>query len=219
PASITPRLFFQFLSICLRHLRRANRLSRRLCEPGMASSGQARERSATSGRARPPGAPQAQDQTASDARERLIAFLESPTSYPHSPAEVRSLQTHISWVFIASPFVFKLKKPVNLGFLDFSTLEERRHFCWREVELNRRICPEIYLDVVPIYKTSSGFSFQAQGEIAEYGVKMRELSHSWFLSELLEKNLVGENEINRVISTLHRFYQSETPSAEVEIWG
>jgi aminoglycoside phosphotransferase family enzyme/predicted kinase len=152
-------------------------------------------------------------------QERLIAFLESPKSYPHSPAEVRSLQTHISWVFIASPFVFKVKKPVNLGFLDFSTLEKRRHFCQRELELNRRLAPEIYLGVVPIYKTVSGFSFNAGGEIAEYCVKMRELPHGWFLSELLAKGLVRETEINRVISRLHRFYESETPTLEIEQWG
>ena len=122
-------------------------------------------------------------------------------------------------MFIASPFVFKVKKPVNLGFLDFSALEKRQHFCQREIELNRRFCPEIYLGVVPIYITASGFSFEAQGEIVEYAVKMRELPHGWFLSELLEKNLVAEKEINRVISTLHRFYQSETPTTEIEHWG
>jgi uncharacterized protein len=149
----------------------------------------------------------------------LIAFLESPASYPHGPAEVRAIQTHISWVFVASPFVFKVKKPVNLGFLDFSTLEKRQHFCQREIELNRRLCPEIYLGVVPIHTTASGFSFEAQGEIAEYAVKVRELPHGWFLSELLEKNLVAEKEINRVIFTLHRFYQSETPTPEIEQWG
>jgi uncharacterized protein len=132
---------------------------------------------------------------------------------------VRSLQTHISWVFIASPFVFKVKKPVNLGFVDFSTLEKRRYFCQREIELNRRLCPAIYLDPVPIYETDSGFSFKPPGDIAEYAVKMKELPHGWFLSELLEKNLVAEKEINRVISTLHRFYQSETPTPEIEQWG
>ncbi len=68
-------------------------------------------------------------------------------------------------MFIASPFVFKVKKPVNLGFVDFSTLERRRHFCQREVDLNRRLCPEIYLGVVPIYKTASGFSFNAEGGV------------------------------------------------------
>jgi aminoglycoside phosphotransferase family enzyme/predicted kinase len=174
-------------------------------------------RSKSNGRARPQparsggGAPQTQEQ--------LIAFLESPASHPHGPAEVRAIQTHISWVFIASPFVFKVKKPVNLGFLDFSTPEKRQHFCQREVELNRRLCPEIYLDVVPVYKAASGFSFEAQGEIAEYAVKMKELPHGWFLSELLGKNLVGEKEIDRVISTLHSFYQSETPTPEIEQWG
>jgi aminoglycoside phosphotransferase family enzyme/predicted kinase len=204
----------------------------------MASSGQARDRSTSGGRARQQparrggGAPQAQDQTASGAQERLIAFLESPKSYPHNPAGVRSLQTHISWVFIASPLVFKVKKPVNLGFLDFSTLEKRRYFCQRELELNRRLAPQVYLGVVPIYKTASGFSFSAGGEIAppatpsrsdagvaDYSVKMRELPSGWFLSELLAKGLVGETEINRVISTLRRFYESESPTPEIAEWG
>ena len=78
------------------------------------------------------------------------------------------IQTHISWVFIAPPFVYKVKKPVNLGFLDFSTLEKRRHFCQqREVELNRRLCPETYLGVIPIYnKSGANFAFAAEGEIA-----------------------------------------------------
>ena len=154
-----------------------------------------------------------------DTQEQLIAFLESPASYPHRPAEVRAIQTHISWVFIAPPLVFKVKKPVNLGFLDFSTLEKRHYFCQREIELNRRLCPEIYLDAVPICETTSGFSFNSEGEIVEYAVKMKELPHGWFLNELLEKNLVGEKEINRVISTLHRFYQAETPTPKIEQWG
>ena len=149
----------------------------------------------------------------------LVAFLSSPESYPHGPAGVRAIQTHISWVFIASPFVFKVKKPVNLGFLDFSMLEKRHYFCQREIELNRRLCPGIYLDAVPIYETDSGFSFEPRGDVVEYAIKMKELPHGWFLNELLEKNRVGEKEINRVISTLHRFYQAETPTPEIEQWG
>ena len=151
--------------------------------------------------------------------ERLISFLELPASYPHGPPEIHSIQTHISWVFIARPFVFKVKKAVNFGFLDFSSLEKRHHFCQREVELNRRLCPDVYLGVVPIYRTGSDFSFKADGEVAEYSVKMKELPCGWFLSELLAKGLVGETEINRVISCLHRFYESETPSREIEEWG
>jgi uncharacterized protein len=154
-----------------------------------------------------------------DDQGKLITFLESPASYPHEPPEVRVIQTHISWVFIASPFVFKVKKPVNLGFLDFSSLEKRRYFCQREVELNWRLAPETYLGVVPIYKAASGFSFDAGGEIAEYSVKMGELAHGWFLSDMLAKGLVGETEINRVVSRLHHFYESETPAPEIELWG
>ncbi len=141
--------------------------------------------------------------------QELVSFLGVPASYPHGSREVRSIQTHISWVFVTTPFVFKVKKAVDLGFLDFSTLEKRRHFCQRELELNRRLCPSVYLDIVPIYKSASGFSFKAEGEIAEYSVKMRELPGGWFLSELLVKRLVGENEINRVISCLRQTGKAE----------
>ena len=134
--------------------------------------------------------------------------------------EVRLIETHISWVFIASPFVFKVKKPVNLGFVDFSTLEKRHYFCRRELELNRRLCPEVYLAVMPIYESDAGFSFDDEdGEIAEYALKMRELPHGWFLSELLAKGLVEETEINRVIACLRQFYTAQTPRPEIEAWG
>ena len=151
--------------------------------------------------------------------ERLIAFLQSASSYPHQPREVRAIQTHISWVFIASPFVFKVKKPVNLGFLDFSTLEKRHHFCQRELELNRRLCPEVYLEVIPINANGGALSFNPGGEPVEYALKMKQLPTGWFLNELLEKGLVGENEINRVISCLRRFYEAQIPSQEIEQWG
>ena len=141
-------------------------------------------------------------------------------SYPHRPGEVRSIETHISWVFIASPFVFKVKKPVSLGFVDFSTLQKRHYFCRRELELNRRLCPEIYLAVTPIYKGGGVFSFDdAVGDVAEYAVKMKELPYGWFLSELLAKGAAGEAEINRVIARLHSFYQSESPRPDIEQWG
>ncbi|HET7290015.1 MAG TPA: phosphotransferase, partial [Thermodesulfobacteriota bacterium] len=83
-------------------------------------------------------------------RQDLIDFLLESSSYPHNPPGVTHLQTHISDVFIAPPFVYKVKKPVDLGFLDFSTLEKRKHFCHIEVELNRRLCPGVYLGVEDI---------------------------------------------------------------------
>ncbi len=87
--------------------------------------------------------------------DRLLAFLQDPAEYPHRPKRVRIVQTHISIVAIAPPYVYKVKKPVDFGFVDFSTLEKRRYFCEREVVLNRRLCPYIYLGVLPISRKGS----------------------------------------------------------------
>ena len=80
----------------------------------------------------------------------LIQALLDPESYPHSPPRVELVQTQMSFVFLAGDFVYKVKKPVNLGYLDYTTLEQRLFFCQKEVELNRRLCPDTYLGVVPI---------------------------------------------------------------------
>lgn len=156
---------------------------------------------------------------ASAEQKDLVAFLKMPSAYFHQPRRVHCIETHISWVFIASPFVFKVKKPLDLGFLDFRTLEKRHYFCQRELALNRRLAPEVYLEVLPIYKTAESFSFQPGGEIVEYALKMKELPHGWFLSELLSKGTVDEAEIDRIISRLKSFYDRETPTAEIEQWG
>ena len=150
----------------------------------------------------------------------LLAFLRTPESYPWKPAQVRSTETHISWVFFPSPFVYKIKKPINLQFADFSTLAKRRYFCERELELNRRLSDDVYLEVVPIYVTDEGFSFsEGAGQIVEYAVKMRELPRGWFLHELLAEGAVGEKEIGRLIARLCRFYHSQIPTTEIASWG
>ena len=84
-------------------------------------------------------------------QKQLLVFLSDRRSYTHRPRSVRLIQTHASYVCLATPYVFKVKKPVNFGFLDFSTLEKRRYFCEREISLNRRLCPDVHLGVVPIY--------------------------------------------------------------------
>src|SRR5690606_7800615 len=81
---------------------------------------------------------------------RLIAALQSPTCYAHPTAGIRVLETHISWVILTGPVAYKIKKPVNPGFLDFSTLEKRRFFCEEELRLNARFSHDLYLEVTPI---------------------------------------------------------------------
>jgi aminoglycoside phosphotransferase family enzyme/predicted kinase len=105
----------------------------------------------------------------------LIGALSRPSAYPSPVPEVAVRQTHISAVFLAGPFAYKVKKPVSPGFLDFSTLELRHHFCEEEVRLNRRLAPDVYLGVAPVVRAEDGLRFEAPGEPVEWAVKMRRL--------------------------------------------
>ena len=151
--------------------------------------------------------------------ERLLAFFLDRSSYPHRPRSVRLIQTHASWAFVATPYVYKVRKPVNLGFLDFSTLKRRRHFSEREIFLNRRLCTDVHLGVVPVSLRKGALTFDADGEVVEYAVKMRRLEERYFLSHLLIRNEVGERELNRIVATLKAFYQSQVPSDDIVKWG
>src|SRR5581483_11832177 len=104
-----------------------------------------------------------------------INALSQPAAYPFPVDRVEVLQTHISVVFRAGPWVYKVKKPVNLGFLDFSTLEKRHHFCQEEVRLNRRLAPTVYRGVVPVTRVEGGLRFNGPGEAVEWAVQMERL--------------------------------------------
>ncbi len=101
----------------------------------------------------------------------LIESLLDPAAYPHPAPAPRLIETHISWVILAGDYAYKLKKPVNLGFLDFSTLEKREHCCHEEVRLNSRLAPDIYLGVVPVAGTPP--KVEGEGQVLEWAVKMR----------------------------------------------
>ncbi len=103
----------------------------------------------------------------------LIAGLLQPAAYPHAAPSPRLIETHISWVILAGEFAYKIKKPLELGFLDFSSLEKRHHFCAEEIRLNRRLAPEIYLDVVPIGGSPEHPCMEGSGPVLEWAVKMR----------------------------------------------
>jgi uncharacterized protein len=151
--------------------------------------------------------------------KQLLAFLLNPHSYPHRPNHVRLKQTHSSYVLLAGPYAYKIKKPVNFGFLDFSTLEKRRYFSEREVVLNRRLCPEVHLGVVPISLRAGTLAFGAGDEIVEYAIKMRRLEDRYFMLRLLKKGQVGPPELDRLVSTLKAFYEAQSPTEEVTAWA
>src|SRR5262245_19653149 len=105
----------------------------------------------------------------------LSEALSDPSAYLHPVGGVEVRHTHISVVFLSGTFAFKIKKPVELGFLDFSSLEKRRYFCEEEVRLNRRLAPEIYLGVVPVTRSDRGVRMEGDGEVVEWAVKMQRL--------------------------------------------
>src|SRR5512135_2453419 len=99
--------------------------------------------------------------------------LLNPGAYPEYTESVRLMQTHISYIFITDNFVYKVKKPVDLGFLNFSTVDRRRFYCGEEVRLNRRLCPDIYLGVVEVRMSPDGPTFSGGGPVMDYAVKMK----------------------------------------------
>lgn len=153
----------------------------------------------------------------SAATQRLLDFLSDKDSYPHQPPQVTLVQTHASWVFIAPPFVCKIKKPVNLGFLNFSTLELRHEDCKREVVLNRRLAEDVYLGIEPICEHEGRLHFGGYGEVVEWMVKMRQMEPRYFLLELMRTEEVGSREMDRIVDKLQRFYATQPPLPVEEV--
>ncbi len=152
-------------------------------------------------------------------QEEIIAFLCDPRSYSYHPKRVHFVQTHASYVFLASPYVFKVKKNVNFGFLDFSSLKNRRYYSEREVTLNRRLCPDIYLGVIPISLSVGKLTLGKGEKVVEYAVKMRKLQDRYFLHRLLRQNQVTTKDLDRIVSKLKDFYETERPSEKITKWG
>src|ERR1041384_3619242 len=113
----------------------------------------------------------------SDAQSKrsLVTAMLDPAFYPQSPTTVTHLETHISDVFLVGNLVYKIKKPVRLSFLDFSTLKRRRHYLEEELRLNRRLAPSVYLGVLPIMLDNSGWRLNGWTETVEYTLVMRRL--------------------------------------------
>jgi uncharacterized protein len=152
-------------------------------------------------------------------QDELLAFLRRADSFPEKPATVDLRQTHISIVAIAPPHVYKFKKPVDFGFVDFSTLEKRRYFCEAEVRLNQRLSHDVYLGVVPITRRHGSLHFGGDGPAIEYAVKMRELARDGFMSWRLHHTGLSNAEFERVIGKLKAFYGEQGPSKTVTEWG
>ncbi|MFH0914547.1 MAG: AAA family ATPase [Chloroflexota bacterium] len=146
--------------------------------------------------------------------------LLSPLIYPDPASRVELAQTQMSFVFLAGDYVYKVKKPVNLGYLDYTTLEKRRRYCQKEVELNQRLCPEAYLGVVALTRDDRGnISLGGKGEVVEYAVKMRRLPEQKMMNNLLAAGQVLPEMIVRVARKLADFHARAETSPAISTFG
>lgn len=143
---------------------------------------------------------------------RLVRALLDPQRYPHPAGPIELIETHISYVLLTGPYAYKLKKPLRLPFLDFSTLERRRRFCDEELALNRRLAPDLYVGVVPIGGTPDAPEIGATPAI-EYAVKLVQFDPQATADRLIERNALERPPVERFAETLARFHAA-VPTAE-----
>jgi aminoglycoside phosphotransferase family enzyme/predicted kinase len=152
-------------------------------------------------------------------QSQITELMQTPDFYPHPVRSVTLRETHISLVFLTGEFVYKIKKPVELGFLDFSTLEKRQQFCRQEFDLNRRLTRDVYLDVVPITCRQNRYYLDGPGQTVEYAVKMRQLSHNATMLNLLRAGKLGGESVELLARVLSRFYHQASSGGRIDACG
>jgi len=142
----------------------------------------------------------------------LIEGLCHPWAYSHPVRDLRVVETHISWVLLTGDFAYKIKKPLDLGFLDFSTLEKRRFFCEEEVRLNRRLAPALYLDAVPITNADGAPRMGGAGPAVEYAVRMRQFPDEARLDHVLARGELGPEHVDQLAAHIAAFHAALPPA-------
>jgi len=148
----------------------------------------------------------------------LVTALLDGSRYPKAAKSVRLIETHISWVLLAGSYAYKIKKAVDLGFLDFTTLERRKFFCNEEIRLNRRLAPQIYLDVVPIGGTVDDPAFGAS-PVIEYAVRMRRFSVRAEMDSLMLRGKALPAHVDSLAAVLARFHSCLPPPPPESSFG
>lgn len=145
----------------------------------------------------------------------LLENLQAHGDFPHALGSFQLLETHISYVLQTGEYAYKFKKPVNLGFLDFSTLEKRRFYCHEELRLNRRLAPQLYLDVVAIYGSQQHPAFEGMGSPIEYAVKMRQFPDRDRLDRVAERGELTGDHIDELAHRVAAFHR-QLPGAKLD---
>ncbi|MBI5454292.1 MAG: AAA family ATPase [Deltaproteobacteria bacterium] len=149
----------------------------------------------------------------------IIDALLVPAAFPEDPGSITLAQTHVSYLIFTDRFVYKIKKPVDFGFLDFTTIEKRLFFCEEEVRLNSRLAPGVYLGVVKVVSIGGEIKIEREGEAIEYAVKMKRLASESMLERALEKGEVPEEVIRRVARVVAAFHAEAEVNEHIASFG
>jgi aminoglycoside phosphotransferase family enzyme/predicted kinase len=149
----------------------------------------------------------------------ILKSLLKADAYPEQTHSVTMVQTHISWIFLTDTHAYKIKKPVDFGFLNFSTIDRRRFYCNEEVRLNRRLCPDIYEGVVELRETPAGAAFHGDGAIIDHAVKMKRLPAERMLDRLVETGELSSDDMANVARTIADFHQTALTSPAISEYG
>ncbi len=141
-----------------------------------------------------------------------VAFLRSPAAYPEGTRAVRAIETHMSWVFLTDDFAYKLKKPVRYSYLDFGSIEARRHFCQEEVRLNKPLAGTVYLGAIPLTACNDALQIAGDGTVVDWLVKMRRLPETHLLDRIIVEGRAKPAALQPVAHRLSEFYR-EAPRA------
>ena len=151
-------------------------------------------------------------------QKQVVEALKKPEAYNDEGGQIELKQTHISFVFLTRDFVYKVKKAVDFGFLDFSTLEKRRFFCEKELDLNKRLCEDMYLKVVPITK-SDDIKINGEGETVEYAVKMKRIPEEKIMTRLVEEGKVDKKLVDKMAKIIAEFHLKAKTSKRIGEFG
>ncbi len=155
----------------------------------------------------------------SSAQPALIDALMKAATYDHDVIQCQLIETHISWIILTGEYAYKIKKPLNLGFLDFSTLEKRHFYCDEELRLNKRLAPGIYLAVVPIYGTPEHPCLRADGDVIEYAVKMHQFPQEAQLDRVLARGDLQFGKIDAIAQMIATFHEQVAVAGKDTVYG
>lgn len=150
----------------------------------------------------------------------LIQDLQNPMNLPDATGGVEVLETHISVVLVADEHVYKIKKPVDFGFLDFSTPEKRHHYCLKELELNSRLSKDIYLDVLPVRKDQDHHTLNStKGHVVEWALRMKRIPEQNLMKFLFFRNEISDQHLQKLSKKLSEFHLTSSKSEEINSFG